>query len=128
MNLAEYQKFVEYQKSKDKNANKVWQKLSYMSINIVLDLKARLAWEKKKRIITSEISTISMQWSLKCGVVFFASDTFQAAFVDFPFMMFTKVLIKEFARILIYVCKIFNCGMSSKTLLLMYLVIVEKKF
>ena len=42
MNLAEYQKIVEYQKSKGKNANKVWQKLSFMSINIVLDLKARL--------------------------------------------------------------------------------------
>ena len=85
MNLAEYQKFVEYQKSKGKNANKVWQKLSYMSINIVLDLKARLVWEKKKRIITSEISSISMQWSLKCGVVFFGEWYFSSRLRWFSF-------------------------------------------
>ena len=112
--------FVEYQKSKGKNFYKLWQ-LSNMSIN------PRLVWEKKKRIITSEISSILVQCSLKCGVVFFASDNFQGIFVDSRFMMFTKVLIKELACILIHVHKIFNYTVFFRVLLLMYLVIVEKK-
>ena len=61
------------------------------------------------------------------GRVFFASDNVQGTFVDFRFMMFTKVLMKELARILIHVHKIFNRRVSFKTLLLMCLAIVEKK-
>ena len=56
----------------------------------------------------------------------FVSHDFQGTFVDFRFMMFTKVLMKELARILSHVRKIFNCRVSLKMLLLMYLVIVEK--
>ena len=42
MNFVEYQTFVEYQKLKSKNVNKLWQKLSIMSINTGLDIKTRL--------------------------------------------------------------------------------------
>ena len=75
MNFVEYQQSVQYQKSKGKNVNKLWQKLSNMSIN------SRVVLEKKKRIITSEISFILV----KC--FFFASDNFQGTFVDSRFMM-----------------------------------------
>ena len=54
-------------------------------------------------------------------------DNFQGIFVDSRFMMFTKVLIKELACILIHVHKIFNYTVFFRVLLLMYLVIVEKK-
>ena len=69
MNFVEYQQCVQYQKSKGKNVNK------HMSIN------SRVVLEKKKRIITSEISFILV----KC--FFFASDNFQGTFVDSRFMM-----------------------------------------
>ena len=39
-------------------------------VNTGLDLKTRFVWEKKKRVITSEISSILVQYSLKCGVAF----------------------------------------------------------
>ena len=39
------------------------------------------------------------------GRIFLASDNVQGTFVDFRFMMFTKVLMKELARILIRVHK-----------------------
>ena len=42
------------------------------------------------------------------------------------FMMSTKVLMKEFACNLIHVRNTFNCRLSFKMVLLMYLVIVEK--
>ena len=42
--LDENRKSVEYQKSKGKNVNKLWQKLSNTSIN------TRLVWEKKQNI------------------------------------------------------------------------------
>ena len=61
------------------------------------------------------------------GRIFFASDNVQGTFVDFRLMLLTKVLMKELARILIYVHKIFNRRVSFNILLLMYLVIVEKK-
>ena len=48
-------------------------------------------------------------------------------FVDFRFMLFTKVLMKELARILIYVNKIFYRRVSFKMLFLMCLTIVKKK-
>ena len=53
------------------------------------------------------------------GIFFFASVNFQGTFVDFHFMMFANVLMKELARILIHVHKIF------KILLSMCLVIVD---
>ena len=61
------------------------------------------------------------------GRIFFASDNFQCIFVDFCFMMFAKVLMKELARILIHVHKMFKRRVSFKILLPMCLVIVEKK-
>ena len=61
------------------------------------------------------------------GIIFFTSDNFQGTFVDFRFMMFTKVLMKELARILIYVNKIFYRRVSFKMLFLMCLTIVKKK-
>ena len=48
-------------------------------------------------------------------------------FVDFRFMLFTKVLMKKLARILIHVHKIFNRSVCFKILLLICLAIVEKK-
>ena len=48
-------------------------------------------------------------------------------FVDFCFMLFTKVLMEELARILIHVHKIFNRRLSFNILLSMCLAIVEKK-
>ena len=61
------------------------------------------------------------------GRIFFVSDNVQGTFVGFRFMLFTKVLMKELARILIYIYKIFNGRMSFKILLLMRLATVEKK-
>ena len=111
-----------------KAVNTLWQKLSNMSINTGLYLNTRFVWEKNTRITTSEISSILVQCSLKCGVLFFfASDDFQGTFVDFRFMMFTKVLMKELAGILIHFHKIFNWRVSFKMLLSMCLVTVEKK-
>ena len=60
------------------------------------------------------------------GRIFFVSDNVQGTFVDFRFMLFTKVLMKELALILIHVHKIFNRRVAFKTLL-MCLTIVEKK-
>ena len=42
------------------------------------------------------------------GRIFFSNDSIQVTFVDFRFMLFTKVLMKELARILIHFHKIFN--------------------
>ena len=61
------------------------------------------------------------------GRIFFVSDNVQGTFVDFRFMLFTKVLMKELALILIHVHKIFSRMVSFKILLLMCLVILEKK-
>ena len=58
---------------------------------------------------------------------FFVSDNIQGTFVDFRFMLFTKVLMKELARVLIDVYKIFNRRVSFKILMLMCLAILEKK-
>ena len=88
-----------------------------MSINSGLDLKTT----------TSEISSL-VQCSLECGVTFFfVSDNAQGTFVGFRFMLFTKVLLKELACILIYVHKIFNRRVPFKILLLMCLPSLEKK-
>ena len=61
------------------------------------------------------------------GRIFFACDNFQSTSVDFCFMMFTQVLMKKLALILIHVLKIFNRRVSFKILLSMYLAIVEKE-
>ena len=61
------------------------------------------------------------------GRIFFASDSVHETFFDFRFMLFTKVLMKELARILIHIYKIFNSKVSFKILLLMRLAAVEKK-
>ena len=61
------------------------------------------------------------------GCIYFASDNFQDIFVDLYFMMFTKVLMKELARILIHVYNIFNRRVFFKILLSVCLGIVEKK-
>ena len=59
--------------------------------------------------------------------IFLATDNFQGTFVDFCFMMLTEILMKELAPILIHIRKIFNCRVSFKMLLPMYLAIVEKE-
>ena len=59
--------------------------------------------------------------------IFFASCNFQDTFVEFCFMMFTQVLMKELARILIHVRKTFNCRASFKILFSMCLAIAEKE-
>ena len=46
------------------------------------------------------------------GRIFFASDSVHETFFDFRFMLFTKVLMKELARILIHVHKTFNHRVS----------------
>ena len=51
-------KSVRYQESRDNNLNKLWQKLSSMSIKTGLDFKTMLVWEKKERITKVEISSI----------------------------------------------------------------------
>ena len=61
------------------------------------------------------------------GRIFFVSDNVQGIFVGYRFMLFTKVLMKELARILIHVHKIFNRRVSFKILLLMCLPVREKK-
>ena len=52
---------------------------------------------------------------------FCATELFPGTFFDFRFMMFTKVLLKNLARMLIYVRKIFNFKVFFKMLLPMCL-------
>ena len=101
-----------------------------MSINYELDLKTRFAWARILEILAKlfnilgfrEKETYNSKWNIYFGEmlfevrgpIFFASDNVQGTFVDFRFMMFTKVLMKELARILIHVHKIFKQGCSSK--------------
>ena len=114
-----------------------------MSINKELDLKTRFVWARILESLAKlfnilglrEKETYNSKWNIYFGVmffevrgrIFFASDNVQGNFVDFRFMMFTKVLMKELARILIHVHQIFNRKVSFKILLLMCLVTVEKK-
>ena len=58
---------------------------------------------------------------------FCATDLCTGTFINFYFMMFTKVLVKNLARMLIHVRKFFNCRLSFKMLFSMYLIIVEKE-
>ena len=68
-----------------------------------------------------------MYGSLWCNVLrsadsgFCATDTFPGTFINFRFM-FTQVLMKELAHMLIHVHKIFNCRASFEKLLSMCLV------
>ena len=110
-----------------------------MSINNELDLKTRFVWARILESLAKlfnilglrEKETYNSKWNIYFGVMFFevrgriflASDNVQGTFVDFRFMMFTKVL----ARILIHVHKIFKRRVFFKILLLMCLAIVENK-
>ena len=113
-----------------------------MSINNELDLKTRFVWARILESLAKlfnilglrEKETYNSKWNIYFGVMFFevrgriflASDNVQGTFVDFRFM-FTKVLMKELARILIHVHKIFKRRVFFKILLLMCLAIVENK-
>ena len=55
---------------------------------------------------------------------FCATYFFPGTFIDFYFMMFTEILMKDLARMLIHVRKLFNCRISFKKLFSMC--IVEK--
>ena len=70
------------------------------------------------------------EWSsLKCGSYFLWVITFKepsSLFVSWC-LTFHEVLMKELAHILIHVRRNFNCRVSFKMMLFMYLVIVEKR-
>ena len=68
-----------------------------------------------------------MFFEVRGHIFFLASDNVQDAFFDFRSMLFTKVLMKELARTLIHIYKIFNGRVSFNILLLMCLTTVEKK-
>ena len=57
----------------------------------------------------------------------FVQYVFSGTFINFCLMMFTKIMMKDLARILIHVRKLFNCSVSFKMLLSMCLVIVVKE-
>ena len=98
-----------------------------MSWNTELDWKTSFVWEKKNHKTISETSSTLVQCSLKSRSHFFVSSNFQGTFVDFSFTMLTQVLMKELGRILILVREIFNCRVSFKMLLSVYLTIVEER-
>ena len=114
-----------------------------MSINNELDLKTRFVWARILESLAKlfnilglrEKETYNSKRNIYFGVMFFevwgriflTSDNVQGTFVDFRFVMFTKVLMKELARILIHVHKIFKRRVFFKILLLMCLAIVENK-
>ena len=54
------------------------------------------------------MSPILVQFLWSAGLDFSATGNFPGIFVDFWFMMLPQVLMKELARILIHVRKIFN--------------------
>ena len=105
-----------------------------MSVNNELDLKTRFVWARILESLAKlfnilglrEKETYNSKWNIYFGVMFFevrgriflASDNVQGTFVDFRFMMFTKVLMKELARILIHVHNIFKRRASFRMLLL----------
>ena len=105
-----------------------------MSVNNELDLKTRFVWARILESLAKlfnilglrEKETYNSKWNIYFGVMFFevrgriflASDNVQGTFVDFRFMMFTKVLMKELARILIHVHNIFKRRASFRIRLL----------
>ena len=114
-----------------------------MSINNELDLKTRFVWARILESLAKLFNILGLRekeiynskWNIYFGVMFFeargriflASDNVQGTFADFRFMMFTIALMKELARILIHVHKIFKRRVFFKILLLMCLAIVENK-
>ena len=108
--LRRLSKCVEYQNSKGKNVNQLWLKLSNMSTN------TRLVREKKKRRVTSQISSVLVQCSWKCWFLFFFELYFSSHLREFSFHDIYSSLDDQIS-ILIHVRKIFNCTMSFKMLL-----------
>ena len=114
-----------------------------MSINNELDLKTKFVWARLLESLAKlfnipglrEKETYNSKGNIYFGVMFFevrcriflASDNVQGTFVNFRFMMFNKVLMKELARILIHVHKIIKRRVFFKILLLICLAIVENK-
>ena len=82
---------VEYQWSRGKSVNKLWEKLSNMSINTGLDIKPRFVWEKKKACNSKWNITYfgEMLFEIR-GRIVFVSDNFQLiiTLVDYRFIMF----------------------------------------
>ena len=62
--------------------------------------------------------------SSKCPLGILCNLSFPGTFIDFCFMIFTKVLTKYLAFMLIHVRKLFNCRVSFKILFSMWLVIL----
>ena len=83
-------------------------------------MREKEAYDNKKIIIYFGAMFFEVR-----GHIFFTNGSFQAAFVEFRFIMFTKVLMIELARILIHVYKTFKRRVSFKMPLSMYLVSVE---
>ena len=110
-----------------------------MSINNELDLKTRFVWARILESLAKLFNILGLRekeiynskWNIYFGVtrgrIFLASDNVQGTFADFRFMMFTIALMKELARILIHVHKIFKRRVFFKILLLMCLAIAENK-
>ena len=110
-----------------------------MSINNELDLKTRFVWARILESLAKLFNILGLReketynkfyfcvmfFEVR-GRIFLACDNVQGTFVDFYFM-FTKVLMKELARILIHVHKIFKRRVFFKILLLMCLAIAENK-
>ena len=98
-------------------ANKHWVKFK----NCLFEGK-RSVFENKLNVIYS--GACSLKYKLGD---FYATNYFRDTCLDFCCMMFTQVLMKELARILIYVRKIFNCRMSFKMLLSMCLATLDRE-
>ena len=86
-------------------------------------MREKEAYNNKRNIVYFGVMIFNV-WGVP---FFFVSDNFEGTFVDFCFMMFTEVLMEELAPILVHVRKIFNCRVSFKMLLSMYLSIIEKE-
>ena len=57
---------------------------------------------------------------------FCAIENLEYSFIDFLFITFIQILMKELARILIHVCNTFNTNIYFKAVLPIYLVMVEQ--
>ena len=78
---------------------------------------------KKKKVCLREKEVYKNMWKvIYFGAMLFevqtqifcASDNFADAFADFCFIVFTQVLVKELAYVLIHIHKIFICRAFSK--------------
>ena len=88
-----------------------------MSINTMINLKTII--EKKNGLIKFNVLRSKR-------LDYCATDLFPGTFIDFCFM-FTKVLMKDLASMLMHSRNIFNCRVSFKMLFSMFLVIVEEE-